>query len=140
MTDHETPIPDSLGVIAAFLDGADVDGSSLKQALATDEGRDYLVDLLSLRRAVVAMGPIAFPTPVSAKGRVVRFAGAAAVALVALAAGYFAGAHGRPPTGVTDVLTKVEAGTDVSAPARAPEPTYVIRLEPDGSWTGPARK
>jgi hypothetical protein len=43
---------DSLEIIAAFVDRERVDPDALKQALSTDEGRSYLVDLVALREVV----------------------------------------------------------------------------------------
>lgn len=41
-----------LDVISTFLDGERVEPDDLKRALESPEGRDYIVDLLTLREAI----------------------------------------------------------------------------------------
>lgn len=82
-----------LDTIAAFLDDERVDPIALKLALATDEGRDYLVELVAMRELIaIPTAPSAAiaPTPPGAaswRGLVA----AAAVALTVGIAGYAAG-------------------------------------------------
>src|SRR4051812_42812959 len=87
--DDKQPDP-AFSVIAAFIDGEAVESSALKQALAVLEGRDYLVDLLSIRGFVRSTFPseAMVPRPTSW----FRRAGAIAAAIVLAAlGGYLAG-------------------------------------------------
>jgi len=52
-----------LEVIDGFVDGQRVDASALKNALATAEGRDYLVDAWLLREALQSDGTVAGAAP-----------------------------------------------------------------------------
>jgi len=133
-TDHtpDLPIPPELAVIAAFLDGERVDAVVLKHALSTGEGRDYLADLLALRQAVVAMGPVSYlASPTRSRGRTIRrWAVAAAVALLASVGGYLAGERAGLVADVRGAGSSVEAVASFDAVPLAPQPTHVIQLEP----------
>jgi len=124
-----------LDVISTFLDGERVEPDHLKRALESTEGRDYLVDLLTLREAIGGLGPFAAvprkPAPV---WTLLRGSAAAAILILALAGGYIAGHRVRvpPATGETSQESQVFAVT--SAPG-APEPTQVIKLEPGVNWS-----
>ena len=90
-------MPDGmLDVISTFLDGERVDPDELKRALESPEGRDYLVDLLTLREAIGGLGPFAAvprkPAPV---WTLLRGSAAAAILILALAGGYIAGHRGE---------------------------------------------
>ncbi len=115
-------------IIEAFADNEPVDPGRLKDALATADGRDYLVDLLVLRGFVGGdagvrseLAPVA-PPPAS---RVWRWSRAAAIAAVSVAGGYYAGQR--------SAVTGDESRTAVTA--AAPEPTRVIRLEDSADWS-----
>jgi hypothetical protein len=129
----DVPVPADLAAIAAFLDGEPVDAVALKDALARDAGREYLVDLLRLRDAVPHAWPpvvVAGPSPRYAS---LRWWAAAAVVLIASAVGYAAGQRAQVAADNQgaggSVIAVLEAG-----PAAAPEPTHVIRLEPGVTW------
>jgi hypothetical protein len=136
MTNTETSVPEPFAAVAAFLDGEQVSSAALKQALSTEEGRDYLVDVLALRQLAAGMGPVSFPAPASERRRsLARWAAvAAAIALVASAFGYVAGERAGLSTSVAAAPRTVEAVIDFSEPVRAPEPTQVIRFEPGVNW------
>jgi len=128
--------PDDLEVISAFIDGERVDPDALRTALALADGRDYLVDLLTLREAIADAGP----PPASARlparqvRGIIRPMAAAAVALLALAGGFAAGQRvslTKPSAPDADLPHMVVTS---SAPA-APRPTRVIKLEPGRNWT-----
>ena len=129
--ENDPAMPPDVAIVAALLDGEDVDAAELRQALATPAGRDYLMDVLLLRRAVAAMGPatlINLPRPRSA---MFRSGAAAAIVLI------FTGLGGYALGQRTGLVTNVRAGSAVEAvvvpPApRAPKPTQVIRLQPNG--------
>ena len=56
--EHDDEQPDPVfAVIAAFIDGEAVESVVLKQALAMPAGRDYLVDLLSIRGSMRSTFP-----------------------------------------------------------------------------------
>jgi hypothetical protein len=124
-------------VIDAFLDGEPVDPMALRDTLATGEGRDYLVDLLLLRRAVADMGPTAAVTPAPQRrskwARLARLTVAAAVLLIVSGSAFWLGqrtvaAEPRDGRGGVEVV--------LDAPS-VPRPTEVIRLVPGTSWHGP---
>lgn len=119
-----------LDVISTFLDGERVEPDDLKRALESPEGRDYIVDLLTLREAIGAAVPRK-PAPV---WTLLRGSAAAAILILALAGGYIAGHRVSvpPATGETSEESQVFAVT--SAPG-APEPTQVIKLEPGVNWS-----
>ena len=133
----DTSVPDPFAVVAAFLDGEHVRSAALKHALSTDAGRDYLVDVLALRRSAARMGPVSFPAPRAERRRVVARSAAiaAAIALVAAGLGYVAGERSVLSTDVAAAPRTVEAVVDFSRATRAPEPTQVIRLTPGVNWT-----
>jgi hypothetical protein len=117
-------------VIEAFADNELVDPARLREALATEEGRDHLVDLLVLRgfvRGGAASVPRLAEKPVAVGAWRTRWLSAAAVVVaVSLAGGYYAGQHSAPV-----------ASPDVVAPAiaaSAPAPTRVIKLEDSADW------
>ena len=105
-------------VIDAFLDGERVDGESLKDALATTEGRDHLVDVLALREWIEATEPSA--EVLRPRRRSPRWLGLAAAVLVAALGGYAFG-HARGNRAAPQMTS-------------APQPTRVIDLRPGVEW------
>jgi hypothetical protein len=110
----------------AFVDGETVDTPSLETALASPEGRAYLIDALALRRLVESTQP-QLEAPRVQPARVLMFAKAAALAIAFAGIGYAAGlrqdtAPATPPS---------TFATDQVAP---PEPTRVIELTPGVNW------
>ena len=127
---------DTTDAIAAFVDRERVDPAALKRALSTDDGRDYLIELLALREVIVepaASVPLA--RAASHSGRWPVRVVAAAAAVVIGVAGYQAGAlSARPtPTALAPEWARNTAVTPESADA-APAPTTVIFLEPGIDW------
>ena len=125
-------------VLAAFMDGERVDAEALKRALSQAEGRDYLVDLLALRDMVTDSGatPAGAVPPAPARSTFQWVAAAAVIALSVLG-GYLAGSHAilRSESGdATRQITSSTTGRGAQAPATAPEPTHVIRLEAGVDW------
>lgn len=115
--------------IDAFIDGETVDATTLDAALASADGRAYLLDALSLRRVMNdAPGDVAIAAAHRARG-LPYYARAAIVAFALVGLGYAAGARGgtRPGLGAPEA-TNVEA---LDAP---PEPTRVIELTPGLNW------
>jgi hypothetical protein len=135
MTTTHTPVPEPFAAIAAFLDGERVDTAALKHALSTDEGRDYLVDVLALRQSAIEMEPVAFPIPPAAQRRRLAGVTAAAIAIVASAFGYVVGGQTDPIGRSSASVSSVEAVVDVSMPPQAPEPTEIVRLLSGVNWT-----
>lgn len=125
--------PDSVSsAIAAFIDGETVDIVALKQALATAAGRDYLVDLLSMR----GMMRSTFSSEVTVVRRPTSFRHAipiaAAIALAALG-GYIAGQKfDRLAKGAQVEATPVMV--EFHQPPPVPAPTRVIQLQPGVNW------
>ena len=115
--------------IDAFVDGDTVDAGALDAALASVEGRAYLIDALSLRRMMndaPAGGAIDAPR----RARPLHFyARAAAVAIGLLGLGYAAGARDAAVGGDMSVAAATAQAAD--AP---PEPTRVLELKPGVNW------
>ena len=131
----DLPVPDHLGIVAAFLDGEPVDGAALKQALATDVGRDYLVDVLALRQCVGTMGPVrVLPGVHRPRERSLwRWTAAAAAALIASIGGYLVGERASFMADVHAARSHVEAVALFEPTPHAPQPTQVIELQVDVS-------
>lgn len=108
-------------VISAFLDNEPFDPRALADVLATEEGRDLLLDTIALRALVqVPDAPVlAAPGRESqrSQGGWRGWALAAAAVLVAALAGYEAGREVVPPT------------------MQVPEATSVFTFEPGVNWT-----
>ena len=125
---------DTFEVIEAFVDRERVDAEALKTALASEEGRDYLVDLLAMRELVMDQADVA-PAEVArdAQGQRrpswVGFTMAAAASLVLGLTGYQWGVHN---TRTQSAGTSAIVAGPVSA--AAPAPTSVIVLEPGVDW------
>ena len=133
MTDLE-PLSDPpagpLLVIEAFLDGEAVTRDALEAALDNAAAREHLVDLLVLRGGVAALGPSAW-SAVRPQSRRRRWLAAAAVVVLSVGTGFFAGQRTVDATAAPSVEAVVEQG----AGAVAPKPTRVIDLQPGVNWT-----
>ena len=114
--------------IDAFIDGETVDAAALDAALASAEGRAYLLDALALRR-LMSDTPAAVAAPPARRRALLFYARAAVVALGLLGLGYAAGAR----TGGTPEST-AGAPTPNAQASDAPEPTRVIELTPGVNW------
>jgi hypothetical protein len=129
MTDHQD-------VIGAFVDNEPIEAEELAAALATPDGRDYLIDLLVLRN-LVAEGGSRLTRSVVVPKKTSRYvfwlpAVAAALITIGVGAGFVAGRllsnHVTPSAPVSD-------SADISTPAViAPAPTHVIRMEKGVDW------
>jgi len=134
MTNYEhtdEPVPADLAIVAAFLDGEQVDGGVLKAALANEDARDYLVDLLLLRRSVACMGPMTIErTDSRRRWTTSRWLVAAAMFMATAIGAYAAGVFS-----VSDVRARsaFEVSTDTTL-SPAPKPTEVIRLQSGVNW------
>ena len=119
-------------VIAALADGELVDPDALRAALDDAAVREYLVDLIALRRAVavgdISTSRIVHPPP---RRSVIGWLSAAALILVSLGAGYAAGQRTVQAAPAPTVETFVSIGSSVSAP----KPTRVVTLRPGVNWT-----
>jgi hypothetical protein len=133
-------------VIAAFVDGEQVDARVLDEALADPAGRACLIDVLALRGLVGDAGS----SPAVARGRVARampadivsgrsarprwwLPAAATALMIAGAAGGYAvgkGAPGAPAPDMTATMDDAPPALMLSAPA----PTRVFQLEPGRDW------
>jgi hypothetical protein len=119
-------------VIAAFLDGERVDPAALTNALATPEGRAYLVDVVALREltsdanAQPFVGRLLTP-PRASRTRWLSAAAALVLTAGAYLAGHHAGLTGRPGEPARSTTTST------SAPP-APAPTRVIHFQPGVDW------
>jgi hypothetical protein len=113
--------------IDAFVDGITVDPQALDAALASPDGRAYLIDALALRQLMsdAPAEPIASPR---GKSTLLFYARAAVVALGLLGIGYAAGTAGTGPAG--DAIVETNSAQSITAP----EPTRVIELTPGVNW------
>ena len=126
------PPDEALLVVDAFVDGEPIDPQALKEALAREDARDYLVELLAIREAGWATAPHRWSVRDRTRARRgVPWLAAAAGVVLSLTTGYFAGHETaeEPPMG-----SGVEAVMSPAAPA-LPEPTRVISLRPGVNWT-----
>lgn len=119
--------------LAAWADGESVDRGAVVRALETAEGRDYVVDLMALRRLVMVTTPAA----PSSEARVAApphrrwyVLPAAAAAVLCVAAGYVAGM--TTPRTIAPAPTAIPAS--LPATVSAPAPTHVIRFEAGVDW------
>jgi len=137
MTDHHD-------VIAAFVDNEPVGAEELDAALATPDGREYLIDLLVLRGLVSGGLPDGLRSA-GAAGRSQANAGrgsksvfwlpvaAAALVAVGLGAGFVGGRvldRHAPAVAPAAVVTEPAPADGPSAPA----PTHVIHMEKGVDW------
>lgn len=129
----ETPMDTDFDTLAAWADGESVDRDAVVRALETAEGRDYVVDLMALRRMVMVTTP---STPAN-EARVAApslrrwyVVPAAAAAVLCVAAGYVAGM--TTPRTIIQGSTVSPANTP--ATVAAPAPTHVIRFESGVDW------
>jgi hypothetical protein len=115
--------------IAAFADGERVDPAQLDQALADEEGRAYLIDLLVLRGLYARRDALPAADARARNARLRWLPVVAALVVVSGLGGYLAGRQGgeRAPAGPAGPLT-------VQSEVTAPAPTQVIRLEPGVDW------
>lgn len=129
---------DTLEVIDRFVDRERVDADALKTALATDEGRSYLVDLLAMREMVADQTdvmPIAAPPATVRRWTPRRLIVAAAASAALAAASYQWGLHSAEiPTPRADVEAAGPARAVEAPLSAAPAPTAVIHLEPGVEW------
>ena len=119
--------------LAAWADGEPADRAAVLRALETAEGRDYVVDLMALRRMVTVTTPSAHAHDTRHASPQPRrwFVPVAAAAVLCVAAGYVAG-RTAVPASPAPAMDLRPAG--ISAPASAPAPTHVIRLEAGVDW------
>jgi hypothetical protein len=140
MTDH-------LELIAAFADGEHVDAGELKLALATNTGREYLIDVLALRSLVEPGATSVAPGSNSTNAAEPQapiylrpwFSGLAAALVLASAAGGFFVGRQSTTSNVNPVAVQPPAVTVQSTPPEllipAPAPTRVIHLQTGKDWT-----
>ena len=121
---------DRLDVIAAFADGESVSAAELSAALAHEDARTYLVDVLALRSLLDGRPqlPVVSVVP-SKRSRVRWFTAAAALVVAGVAGGYSAGRHA-----VTPAVDAGRPGIVAPAPSGAPAPTHVFRMENGVNW------
>lgn len=126
-------------VIDAFVDRERVDADALKAALASEEGRSYLVDILAMRELVADQpDAIVAPSPQSARGvrsrRVVAFVLASAASAALAVGSYQWGARQAEARSAAAVDADRRASAQVIPISEAPTPTSMIYLEPGVDW------
>jgi hypothetical protein len=115
-------------IIDAFLDRERVDADALEAALASKEGRDYLIDVVALREVAADHPPAPWWTPATPTRGWFQPLTIAATMAAALLGGYAIGRR-APSAAQLDSVPVVR-----SERATAPAPTSVIRLEPGVDW------
>ena len=116
-----------LETIAAFIDGERVDPQALKQALANEQGRDYLVELVAIRELVgTPTTAVLSPSPVVEQRT--NWRGLALAAAVTLAVGL-----GSYALGHVSAERRIAAAQE--AANKAPTPTREIAPDSSTSWT-----
>lgn len=116
--------------LAAWVDGEPVSRTDVAGALETSEGRDYVLDLMALRRMVSQTTP-SLVTPSGTRTRR-QWPMIAAAAAIVIAAGGFAA--GRFLTPASPAVTVDTAPVATPASMSAPAPTRVIQLEESANW------
>lgn len=126
-----TPLDRHFDVLAAWIDGEAADRADVCAALETAEGRDYVIDIMALRRMVADTSPPKSPAVGPLPRRWPAWASVAAAAVICVVAGYGAGRlAGDDATREAAVV----APLDDAAGASAPVPTHVIRFETGVDW------
>ena len=116
-----------LDIVAAFIDGERVDPISLKDALATTEGRDYLVELVAMRELIAGPPATAATTVVAMPTRSLPWRGLAAAAMVAITVGIAGYAMGN-------IRTERRIAAEREAANKAPMPTRAIAPDASTTW------
>jgi hypothetical protein len=123
-----------LDTIDAFFDGERVDAPALQAALATEEGRAYLVDLAAMREIVAMPATTATPATTTDVGRHQRSRSGwsptlliAASALIA-AVGVTSFTLGRAAAERQVAIERAEAD-------KAPQPTREVPADAGVTWT-----
>jgi hypothetical protein len=114
--------------IDAFVDGVTVDPRALDTALASPEGRAYLIDTLALRRLMDDEPAAATEAPRKRAWSSLSLARAAVFALAFAGLGYAAGLRTDTPV---ETVMPTNTAQSLDAP---PEPTRVIELKPGVTW------
>ena len=129
---------DTFDVIERFVDRERVDADALKAALATEDGRSYLVDLLAMREMVMDqadVAPVAASASAAPKRPAIALVVAAAASAVLGVGSYQWGLHRANAQIVrTDVLTQAPSQSAPLPLNAAPAATSVIYLEPGKDW------
>jgi hypothetical protein len=148
MTDQK----DRLDIVEAFADGESVAAADLDRALAHEDARAHLIDVLALRglvsgaKSLPSLSSSSSSTAARARRSSLRLVAAAAVVVISVASGYAVGRRTTPavPTGSTSITDSTggvatppstERTQPVSAsPSVAPAPTHVFRMENGVTW------
>lgn len=101
--------------LAAFVDGERVDTAALKQALSTDSGRDYLIDLLATREVIATptSAPAVMASPAATAPNRAWWIVSAAAVFLAVVGGFSMGSART-------------IRLEVAASQAAPAPTVVV--------------
>jgi hypothetical protein len=121
---------DRLDLIASFADGEPVSAPELSTALAHEDARTYLIDVLALRGLLDGrphLPAVTIVPPVRNRGR--WLTAAAALLVAGVAGGYSAGRQA-----VTQVTDADRSAVAAPATAGAPAPTHVFRMENGVNW------
>lgn len=124
-------------IIMAFVDAEPVDARDLKRALADTEAREYLVDLLALRKLVTDKHEAVVATAPRRRVASPRWLVAAAVVVcVSGLTGYMLGQRTAERNTSALVQTRLpDNGVRRETPSSVfPTPTTVIRLQPGVDW------
>ena len=122
-----------LETIGAFFDGERVDSEELRAALATEEGRAYLVELAAMRE-IVAMPTVAASPGAHASA---AHAGAAKIwpAKMWLAAAAVVAIVGTTGFALGRVAVERRLAIERAEANKAPEPTREVPADAGVSWT-----
>jgi hypothetical protein len=115
--------------IAAFADGERVDTPALREALADEAGRDYLIDLVAMREILAGTTGTSGTTGTTGTRQDRRRALTGLAAVLAMAIGLAGYAIGQQRSQVVPVAVLPPLEADVIVALEAPPPpTQVIRL------------
>ena len=123
-------------IIGAFVDGEPVHAQDLKTALADPAARDYLVDLLTLRKLITDKEEADTATVSPRRVAPPRWLVAAIVVCISGVTGYIVGQRTAERAPSATIRTTLPAnGVRREVPSSLfPTPTTVIRLQPGVDW------
>ncbi|HXT71319.1 MAG TPA: hypothetical protein VN700_16295 [Vicinamibacterales bacterium] len=129
---------DRFDIVAAFADGESVAAADLSTALAHEDARAYLIDVLALRGLATGAAPVTRASSgssisVARRGwSALSLVAAAALVIVGVASGF---AIGRNTSQAALPAPQDGAATvNHTAGPAAPAPTHVIRIENGVTW------
>jgi hypothetical protein len=132
---------DRFDIVAAFADGESVAAADLSTALAHEDARAYLIDVLALRGLATGAAPVTVASSGSSAGRrgwsALSLVAAAALVVFGVGTGFAIGRNTslrQVPGQQLEAGSSDPAGQSLTIGPAAPAPTHVIRIENGVTW------